>query len=178
MAQGVAGLRSMLGASKRRRSAHGGAQTYQDSSALRRRRTTAERGITARLAKREVDAGRTKVRTFDHAKTFLDMKLHVRLRPLLYRLLAHLLARARARGLSYASVVALSAVGVWLLAADTRRDSPIQAEFDTHDEINAARKLAFLRKRSKVVEVVAAQDLIFALTRTGVCAVFSRGAFA
>ena len=50
-----------------------------------------------------------------------------------------------------------------------------QAEFDTHDEENARRKLSFLRKRSKVVEVVAAQDLIFALTRTGVCAVFSRG---
>jgi hypothetical protein len=60
----------------------------------------------------------------------------------------------------------------WLL---TLRVFTLQAEFDTHDEINAARKLSFLRKRSKVVEVVAAQDLIFALTRTGVCAVFSRG---
>ena len=49
---------------------------------------------------------------------------------------------------------------------------------DTHDEVNAARRMPFLRKRSKVVEVVAAQDLIFALTRTGVCAVFSRGEFA
>ena len=67
---------------------------------------------------------------------------------------------------------------MWLPAADTYCNSPTQAEFDTHDAINAARKLAFLRKRSKVVEVVAAQDLIFALTRTGVCAVFSRGAFA
>ena len=85
MTQEVAGLRPMLGASKRRRSAHGGAQTYQDSSALRRRRTTAEPGIAARLAKREGDAGRTKVHTFDHAKTFLDMKLHVRLRPPPYR---------------------------------------------------------------------------------------------
>ena len=53
--------------------------------------------------------------------------------------------------------------------------SCLQAELDTHDEENARRKLSFLRKRSKVVEVVAAQDLIFALTRTGVCAVFSRG---
>ena len=84
MAHGVAGLRPMLGASKRRRSAHGGAQTHQDTSALRRRRTTAEPSITARLAKREADAGRTKVHTFDHTKTFLDMKLHVRLLPLLW----------------------------------------------------------------------------------------------
>jgi hypothetical protein len=53
--------------------------------------------------------------------------------------------------------------------------SPLQAEFDTHDEKECREKLPFLRKRSKIVEVVAAQDLIFALTRTGVCAVFSRG---
>jgi hypothetical protein len=51
----------------------------------------------------------------------------------------------------------------------------VQVEFDTHDEKECRKKLSFLRKRSKIVEVVAAQDLIFALTRTGVCAVFSRG---
>eukprot|EP01043_Picozoa_sp_COSAG02_P037790 COSAG02_NODE_2862_length_7877_cov_3.059141_2_plen_157_part_00 len=121
MAQGVAGLRPMLGASKRRRSAHGGAQTYQDSSALRRRRTTAEPGITARLAKREGDAGRTKVHTFDHAKTFLDMKLHVRLRappqgPLV-------LTRVGARGPPCISVVARSVLGVRVRVADTCHDS-------------------------------------------------------
>ena len=98
---GVAGLRPMLGASKRRRSAHGGAQTYQDHSGLRRRRTTAEPGITARLAKREGDGGGTKVHTFDHAKTFLDMKLHVRLLALPHPCHAHRWTAAhaaRARG--------------------------------------------------------------------------------
>lgn len=73
----AAGLRSMLGATKRRRSAGGGAQTAD--AGLRRRRTAAEPGITARLAKREADAGRTTIHTFEHVQTFLDMKLHVRL---------------------------------------------------------------------------------------------------
>lgn len=35
--------------------------------------------------------------------------------------------------------------------------------------------LPFLRKRSKIIEIVAAQDIVFALAQSGVCAAFSRG---
>ena len=35
--------------------------------------------------------------------------------------------------------------------------------------------LPFLMKRTKVIEIVAAQDIIFALAQSGVCAAFSRG---
>lgn len=45
---------------------------------------------------------------------------------------------------------------------------------DTHDESVAQQKLSFLRRRSKVVEIVGARDLIFGLTLSGVCAVFDR----
>ena len=51
----------------------------------------------------------------------------------------------------------------------------LTAEFETHDPDAEALKLPFLRKRSRIVEVVAAKDLIFALTHTGVCAAFRRG---
>jgi len=43
---------------------------------------------------------------------------------------------------------------------------------DTHDPEVANLKLAFLRRRSKVVEIVAAGDVVFALTLSGVCAAF------
>lgn len=54
----------------------------------------------------------------------------------------------------------------------------LQAELDTHDEKDIRRKSSFLRKRSKIVEIVAAQDLIFTLTKTGICAAFCRGEYA
>jgi hypothetical protein len=35
--------------------------------------------------------------------------------------------------------------------------------------------LPFLRKRSKIIEIVAARDMVFALAQSGVCAAFSQG---
>jgi hypothetical protein len=35
--------------------------------------------------------------------------------------------------------------------------------------------LPYLRKRSKIIEIVAARDIVFALSQSGVCAAFSRG---
>lgn len=35
--------------------------------------------------------------------------------------------------------------------------------------------LSFLKKRSKIIEIVAAHDIVFALAQSGVCAAFSRG---
>lgn len=35
--------------------------------------------------------------------------------------------------------------------------------------------LPFLKKRSKIVEIVAARDIVFALAQSGICAAFSRG---
>jgi hypothetical protein len=35
-------------------------------------------------------------------------------------------------------------------------------------------QLQFLRKRSKIIEIVAAKDIIFALAQSGLCAAFSR----
>lgn len=48
------------------------------------------------------------------------------------------------------------------------------ATLDTHDPATVQHKLAFLRKRSKIVEIVGAQELVFGLTLSGVCAVFDR----
>ncbi|KAJ7256772.1 hypothetical protein O6H91_Y414200 [Diphasiastrum complanatum] len=48
-------------------------------------------------------------------------------------------------------------------------------EFDTHDpKAHRFLKLPFLKKRSKIVEIVAARDTVFALAHSGVCAAFSR----
>eukprot|EP01018_Ginkgo_biloba_P018992 Gb_11511 [translate_table: standard] len=48
-------------------------------------------------------------------------------------------------------------------------------EFDTYDpKANQFLKLPFLRKRSKIVEIVTAHDMVFALAFSGVCAAFSR----
>ena len=35
--------------------------------------------------------------------------------------------------------------------------------------------LSFLKKRSKIIEIVAAHDIVFALAQSGICAAFSRG---
>mmetsp|Transcript_5510 Transcript_5510/g.9814 ORF Transcript_5510/g.9814 Transcript_5510/m.9814 type:complete len:450 (-) Transcript_5510:4-1353(-) len=45
---------------------------------------------------------------------------------------------------------------------------------DAHDTESSDVKLCFLRKRSKVVEIVAAKHVIFGLTQTGVCTAFCR----
>lgn len=51
-----------------------------------------------------------------------------------------------------------------------------QEEYDTHDpKGHCSMVLTFLRKRSKIIEIVAARDIIFALAQSGVCAAFSRG---
>ena len=47
------------------------------------------------------------------------------------------------------------------------------AEHDTHDPDAANLKLSFLRRRSKIVEIISAGDVVFALTLAGVCAAFS-----
>ena len=56
----------------------------------------------------------------------------------------------------------------WLLTA--------QAEFDAFasGDVNTWR-LQYLHKRAKIVEVVAAQGLIFSLAQSGACAAFDRG---
>lgn len=51
----------------------------------------------------------------------------------------------------------------------------LQEEFDTHDpKGHCFTQLSFLRKRSKIVEIVSAKDIIFTLANSGVCAAFSR----
>lgn len=50
----------------------------------------------------------------------------------------------------------------------------LQLTLDTHDAVALSTKLALLQRRSKIIEIVSAGDLIFALTLTGVCAAFSR----
>ncbi|KMZ57717.1 Transducin/WD40 repeat-like superfamily protein [Zostera marina] len=51
----------------------------------------------------------------------------------------------------------------------------LQDEYDTHDpKGHSFSQLPFLRKRSKIIEIVAAHDIIFALAHSGICAAFSR----
>jgi len=51
----------------------------------------------------------------------------------------------------------------------------MQEEFDTYDHnVHWFLKLQFLKKRSKIIEIVAAKDVIFALAQSGLCAAFSR----
>ncbi|KAJ4756279.1 Transducin/WD40 repeat-like superfamily protein [Rhynchospora pubera] len=55
------------------------------------------------------------------------------------------------------------------------RNIQLQEEFDTYDHnVHLFLQLQFLRKRSKIVEIVAAKDIIFALAQSGLCAAFSR----
>lgn len=54
----------------------------------------------------------------------------------------------------------------------------MQEEFDTYDhDAHLFVKLQFLKKRSKIIEIVAAKDIIFALAHSGLCAAFSRGRY-
>jgi len=55
------------------------------------------------------------------------------------------------------------------------RNIQLQEEFDTHDPKENSLLLPYLRKRSKIIEIVAARDIVFALSQSGVCAAFSRG---
>ncbi|WVZ90278.1 hypothetical protein U9M48_036589 [Paspalum notatum var. saurae] len=51
----------------------------------------------------------------------------------------------------------------------------MQEEFDTYDDnAHLFVKLQFLKRRSKIIEIVAAKDIIFALAHSGLCAAFNR----
>jgi hypothetical protein len=47
------------------------------------------------------------------------------------------------------------------------------ASLDTHDQSASDSRLSFLQRRSKIVEIVCARDVVFALTLSGVCAAYS-----
>lgn len=52
----------------------------------------------------------------------------------------------------------------------------LQEEYDTHDpKGHSSTVLPFLKKRSKIIEIVSAHGIVFALAQSGVCAAFSRG---
>ncbi|KAL3653375.1 hypothetical protein CASFOL_003056 [Castilleja foliolosa] len=60
-------------------------------------------------------------------------------------------------------------------AQERFRNISLQEEYDTHDPKGyCPMSLPFLKKRSKIIEIVAARDIVFALAQSGVCAAFSR----
>ncbi|XP_020102171.1 uncharacterized protein LOC109719772 isoform X1 [Ananas comosus] len=59
-------------------------------------------------------------------------------------------------------------------AQERFRNFRLQEEFDTHDPKGQFLQLPYLRKRSKIIEIVAARDVVFALAQSGICAAFSR----
>ncbi|KAI4331663.1 hypothetical protein MLD38_029826 [Melastoma candidum] len=60
-------------------------------------------------------------------------------------------------------------------AQERFRNMCLTEEYDTHDPNgNCSPVLPFLMKRTKVIEIVAAHDIVFALNHSGVCAAFSR----
>lgn len=59
-------------------------------------------------------------------------------------------------------------------ATEKFRNLSLASEYDTHDPQNSTLVLPFLKSRSKVVEIVSAKDVIFALAHSGACAAFSR----
>ncbi|KAL2526885.1 Transducin/WD40 repeat-like superfamily protein [Abeliophyllum distichum] len=60
-------------------------------------------------------------------------------------------------------------------AQERFRNICLQEEYDTHDpKGHCSMMLSFLKKRSKIIEIVAAHDIVFALAQSGVCAAFSR----
>ncbi|XP_076953589.1 uncharacterized protein LOC143627710 isoform X1 [Bidens hawaiensis] len=60
-------------------------------------------------------------------------------------------------------------------AQERFRNIRLQEEYDTHDpKGHCATVLPFLKKRSKIVEVVAARDIVFVLAQSGICAAYSR----
>ncbi|KAK9060994.1 hypothetical protein SSX86_018174 [Deinandra increscens subsp. villosa] len=60
-------------------------------------------------------------------------------------------------------------------AQERFRNIQLQEEYDTHDpKGHHSTVLPFLKRRSKIIEIVAAHDTVFALAQSGVCAAFSR----
>lgn len=60
-------------------------------------------------------------------------------------------------------------------AQERFRNMRLMEEYDTHDpKGHCSLVLPFLMKRTKVIEIVAARDIVFALAHSGVCAAFSR----
>ncbi|KAL6988251.1 hypothetical protein U1Q18_013999 [Sarracenia purpurea var. burkii] len=60
-------------------------------------------------------------------------------------------------------------------AQERFRNMSLTEEYDTHDpKGHCSLVLPFLMKRTKVIEIVAAHDIVFALAHSGVCAAFSR----
>ncbi|XP_022868461.1 uncharacterized protein LOC111387866 isoform X4 [Olea europaea var. sylvestris] len=60
-------------------------------------------------------------------------------------------------------------------AQERFRNILLQEEYDTHDpKGHCSMVLPFLTKRSQIIEIVAAHDIVFALAQSGVCAAFSR----
>lgn len=60
-------------------------------------------------------------------------------------------------------------------AEDKFKNFHLQEEFDTFDpKAPQFQKLPFLKKRSRIVEIAAARDLVFALAHSGGCAAISR----
>ncbi|CAA7052109.1 unnamed protein product [Microthlaspi erraticum] len=57
-------------------------------------------------------------------------------------------------------------------AQERFRNMRLVEHYDTHDPKGYA--LPFLMKRTRVIEIVAARDIVFALAHSGVCAAFSR----
>jgi hypothetical protein len=52
----------------------------------------------------------------------------------------------------------------------------VQEEYDTYDdEVHFLVQLPFLWSRTKIIEIVAAKDVIFALAQSGLCGAFNRG---
>ncbi|XP_044473392.1 uncharacterized protein LOC123201886 isoform X2 [Mangifera indica] len=60
-------------------------------------------------------------------------------------------------------------------AQERFRNMQLVEEYDTHDpKGHCPMVLPFLMKRTKVIEIVSASDIVFALAHSGVCAAFSR----
>ncbi|KAL6503808.1 hypothetical protein OROGR_025731 [Orobanche gracilis] len=60
-------------------------------------------------------------------------------------------------------------------AQERFRNICLQEEYDTYDpKGRSPSSLQFLKRRSKVIEIVSARGIVFALTQSGVCAAFCR----
>ncbi|PVH62940.1 hypothetical protein PAHAL_3G435500 [Panicum hallii] len=62
------------------------------------------------------------------------------------------------------------------MAPERFRGMQLQEEFDTYGgcEARLSKSPKFLTERSKIIEIVAAKDIIFALSQSGLCAAFDR----
>ncbi|KAL5711553.1 hypothetical protein ACHQM5_021990 [Ranunculus cassubicifolius] len=60
-------------------------------------------------------------------------------------------------------------------AQERFRNITLQEEYDTYDpKEHCSASHPFLKKRTRIIEIVAARDIVFALAQSGVCAAFSR----